>query len=60
MDIDDLEPRKTAPAPRNLEALSIVELEDYIVGLEAEIERAKAAITAKRAVLSGARSLFRR
>ena len=59
MDLEDLEPRKTAPKPRDLDSLSIQELRDYIAGLEAEILRAREKIAAKEAHLSGAASLFK-
>ena len=60
MDPEDLEPRKTAPAPKNLEPLSVQELEAYIGELEAEIRRARQAIDGKRSVRAGAESLFRK
>jgi len=60
MNWDDLEPAKKAPEKRNLEVMGIEELGDYIAGLEAEIERAKAAIAAKRSVRAGAEGLFKR
>jgi len=59
MDIEELEPRKKAPTPRNLDTLSIEELTDYIATLEAEIARVKAKIEAKKSHLAGAASLFR-
>jgi uncharacterized small protein (DUF1192 family) len=60
MEIEDLEPRKKAPAPRELDSLSVEELRDYIADLEGEIERVKAKIAAKLAHLSGAASLFKK
>jgi uncharacterized small protein (DUF1192 family) len=59
MDIEELEPRKKAPTPPNLDSLSIEELTDYIASLEAEITRVKAKIDAKKAHLAGAANLFR-
>jgi uncharacterized small protein (DUF1192 family) len=59
MELEDLEPRKKAPAPRELDSLSIEELRDYIVQLEGEIDRVKAKIAAKQAHLTGAAGLFR-
>jgi len=44
MDIEDLEPRKTKPKPKNLDPLSVDELEDYIRELEEEIARVKGEI----------------
>ncbi len=60
MDPDDLEPRKKVADRRNLEPMSVEELVAYIEDLEAEIVRAKNAITAKKTLRSGADSLFRR
>ena len=59
MEMEDLEPRKKAVAPRELDSLSVQELTDYIGELEAEIARVKTKIAAKQAHLSGAASLFR-
>ncbi|MEA2782403.1 MAG: hypothetical protein QOK29_3947 [Rhodospirillaceae bacterium] len=59
MEIEDLEPRKKAPAPRALDSLSVEELNAYIGQLEAEIDRVKVKIAAKQAHLAGAASLFK-
>jgi uncharacterized small protein (DUF1192 family) len=59
MEPEDLEPRKKAPAPRELDSLSIEELRNYIAELEVEIDRVKAKIAAKQAHLTGAASLFK-
>lgn len=62
MDLDDLEPRhgkKKAPVV-NLQLMDIAEIEDYIGGLKAEIERAEAMIKSKKAVLAGAAALFKK
>ncbi|MGF1594747.1 MAG: DUF1192 domain-containing protein [Kiloniellaceae bacterium] len=59
MDVEDLEPRKQKPKPKDLEILGVDELEAYLAELEAEAERVKQKIQAKKAYLSGADSLFR-
>ncbi|MGE0118188.1 MAG: DUF1192 domain-containing protein [Dongiaceae bacterium] len=59
MDIEELEPRKKPYAPRDLDRMSIEELQDYIVSLEAEIARVKAKVDAKKAHLAGAAGLFK-
>jgi uncharacterized small protein (DUF1192 family) len=59
MDIEDLEPRKKTVPPKNLDTLSIEELNGYIAELQAEIERTRAKIAAKEAHRAGAASLFR-
>jgi len=61
MDTDDLEPpRKTKPQPKNLEPLSVAELNDYIAELEAEIARVKADIARKTTHRAGAEGLFKK
>jgi uncharacterized small protein (DUF1192 family) len=59
MDLDDLEPRKQKPKPRDLEAMGVDELEAYLAELEQEADRAREKIAAKKAYLSGAESLFK-
>lgn len=58
-DEDDL-PRKTDWQPKNLEALSIDQLEDYISVLEGEITRVRADIAAKRSDLGAADAFFKK
>jgi uncharacterized small protein (DUF1192 family) len=60
MDIEDLEPRKVKPAPKDLAPLSVDDLHAYIAGLEAEIVRARAEIGARQSHRSAAESFFRR
>ena len=59
MDEDDL-PLSKKPALKDLAPMAVAALEDYIVGLETEIERAKAEIARKRAQKTGAEALFKR
>jgi uncharacterized small protein (DUF1192 family) len=59
MDLDDLEPRKQKPKPRDLEAMGVDELEAYLAELEQEADRVREKIAAKKAYLSGAESLFK-
>jgi uncharacterized small protein (DUF1192 family) len=59
MDPEDLEPRRTAPKPRNLEIMGIEELEAYIAELQAEIDRAQAAIDSRKKHRSAADALFK-
>jgi uncharacterized small protein (DUF1192 family) len=58
MEID--EPLHQRPQPKNLEPMSIGELETYIGDLEAEIARARMAIEKKRSIRGGADALFKR
>ena len=60
MDLDDLEPRKQQPKPKDLEVMGVDELEAYLGELEAEANRVREKIAAKKAYLSGADALFKR
>ena len=57
---DDELPKHRKVPPKDLAPLSIAELNDYIVGLEAEIARARADIATKQSHRAGADSLFKR
>lgn len=59
MDIDDLEPQKQKPAPKNLEVMSIAALNEYIGELEAEIARVREAIAGKEKARNGADRFFK-
>lgn len=60
MDTDDLEPQKKQAAKKDLDVMSIEALGEYIEELEAEIERARAAIKGKEAARVGAEAFFKR
>jgi uncharacterized small protein (DUF1192 family) len=55
---DDFDPLKPTAKPRDLQVLSVQELEDYIAALEQEIARADAMIAQKQAHKSGIDALF--
>lgn len=57
---EDLEPRIQKADVKNLTILSVDALENYIVELQAEIERVRAEIAGKKAARSAADSVFRR
>jgi uncharacterized small protein (DUF1192 family) len=57
-DADDL-PRRASFKPPDLATWSIEEVEAYIVRLQAEIERARAAIRSKQSIRGAAESLFK-
>ena len=59
MDIEELEPKKQKPQPRNLDVLSIEELNDYVEEMRAEIKRVEEKIAAKRAHINAAAGLFK-
>lgn len=57
---DDLpKPKPEAVFPRNLERLSVSDLEDYVVELEQEIVKVQAEIDRKRASQDAASSFFK-
>jgi uncharacterized small protein (DUF1192 family) len=60
MDIDDLEPQKQAKPKKDLEVMSIEALHEYIEELQAEIERARGAISQKQAARQGAEAFFKK
>ena len=55
---DELEAVRTHANPRDLQILSLQDLEDYIAALEQEILRADAMIAKKQAHKSGIDALF--
>ncbi len=57
---DELEAGGAKTRKRDLEVMSILELEDYIGELEAEIERARAAIGAKTSHRGAVDGFFKR
>ncbi len=59
MDIEELEPRKKEPEPKNLEAMGVEELEAYQAELEAEVARVRAELEGKKSYLAGAQAFFK-
>ncbi|WP_299397513.1 DUF1192 domain-containing protein [Pelagibius sp.] len=59
MDIEDLEPRKQAPKPRDLDSLGVEQLEEYLAELQAEVARVEEKIAAKKSYRSGADAFFK-
>ena len=60
MDEEDLAPQRQPPKLKDLTLMGIAELEEYIAGLDSEIARARAEITAKQKQRSGAEAIFKR
>ena len=60
IDVDDLEPLRRKPKPRDLDALSVEELNEYIANMEAEIRRVREKIAAKQSHTSAAAALFKK
>ncbi len=56
---EELEPQTKRKVLKDLELMSIDALHEYIVELNAEIDRARQAITAKEAAKGTAESVFR-
>ncbi len=56
---EELEPRKKKAALKNLEPMSVDELQLYVEELKAEIERTQAEIAKKKAYASAASSFFK-
>jgi uncharacterized small protein (DUF1192 family) len=56
---DELEPRKKAASVKNLEPMSVDELQEYIEALKVEITRTEAEIVRKKAVHEAASSVFK-
>jgi|APSaa5957512493_1039668.scaffolds.fasta_scaffold196065_1 uncharacterized small protein (DUF1192 family) len=59
MDTDELEPPKIPVGKPDLELLSIAQLEDCIVELEAEIARIRSAIAGKQSARGAADAVFK-
>lgn len=55
---DDLDPPKPKEKRRDLQPMSVEELEDYIASLQAEIARADETIARKKAHHDGIEALF--
>ncbi len=58
MEEGELQPK--APEPKDLEPMSIEQLEDYVAEMKAEIARVEEAIAAKKDIRVGAEALFRK
>jgi uncharacterized small protein (DUF1192 family) len=56
---EDFDPKAKKPKLKNLEPLSLDELEDYITALKTEIERAQTEIGRKKAHAAAASSFFK-
>lgn len=56
---DEINVKKTADFPRNLDGLSVAELRDYIAALQAEITRVEGDIAKKQAASDAAGAFFK-
>ncbi len=59
MDIEDLEPQKKKAAPKDLDAMGVEQLEEYLAELEAEAARVRAKLAEKKTYLAGAQAFFK-
>ncbi len=59
MDIDDTEPQKKKAAPKDLDALGVEQLEEYLAELETEAERVRVKLAEKKDYLAGAQDFFK-
>jgi len=59
MELEDLEPRKTKPKPKDLDVMGVEELEEYLAELDTEAARVKEKLAAKKAYRSGVEGLFK-
>ena len=58
-DEEDIRPKSDSFNPRILDNMSVEELEEYIEELQTEIQRVQDDITAKKASISAAESVFK-
>ncbi len=59
MYLDELEQLKKKSAPKDLDAMGVEQLEEYLAGLETEVARVQAKITEKKDYLTGAQQFFK-
>lgn len=59
MDLEDFEPRKQKPKPKDLSSISVGDLEEYIAMLEGEIARVREEIARKQSHKSAASAFFK-
>jgi uncharacterized small protein (DUF1192 family) len=59
-DLDDLDPRQKKTQPKNLDAMNVEDLKEYVAVLKAELARAEEKIKAKQSHAAAAATLFKR
>lgn len=59
MDLEEFEPRKQKPKPKDLSSISVGDLEEYIAMLEVEIARTREEITRKQSHKTAASAFFK-
>ena len=59
-DLDDLDPKQKKPQLKNLDAMNIEDLKDYVSVLKAELARVEDKIKAKQSHAAAAASFFKK
>ena len=59
-ELDDLDPQQKKPQPKNLDAMNIEDLKEYVAALKAELARVEDKIKAKQSHASAAASFFKK
>ena len=59
-DLDDLDPRQKKPQPKNLDALNIEDLKEYVALLKAELVRVEEKIKSKQGHAAAAAAFFKK
>jgi uncharacterized small protein (DUF1192 family) len=59
-DLDDLDPRHKKTPPKNLDAMNIEDLKEYVAALKAELARVEEKIKAKQSHAAAAATLFKK
>ena len=59
-DLDDLDPRQKKTQLKNLDAMNIEDLQEYVAALQAELARVEEKIKAKQSHAATAASLFKK
>jgi uncharacterized small protein (DUF1192 family) len=59
-DLDDLDPRQNKTQPKNLDAMNVEDLKEYVAVLKAELARVEEKIKAKQSHAAAAATLFKK
>jgi uncharacterized small protein (DUF1192 family) len=59
-DLDDLDPRQKKTQPKNLDAMNVEDLKEYVDVLKAELARVEEKIKAKQSHAAAAATLFKK
>jgi uncharacterized small protein (DUF1192 family) len=59
MDPDELEPQKKKAVPKDLDAMGVEQIEEYLAEIETEAARVRAKIAEKKDYLAGAERFFK-